>query len=98
MAGALPSPSWRFRVVQVQPTPNPNAAKFMLDRAVSEQPVSFLNAMAGAGHPLAEKLFAIPGVSSLLFLGDFITVNKTQDASWKDVTAGVKHVLSGGAS
>jgi hypothetical protein len=102
MAGSSPSSSSassfrRFRVVQVQPTPNPNAAKFLLDRAISEQPMSFLTAAVGAGNPLASKLFAIPGVSSLLFLGDFITVNKTPEASWKDVTAGVKQVLASGA-
>jgi len=92
---ASPSPS-RFRVVQVQPTPNPNAAKFVLDRAVSEQPTSFLNAAAATGHSLAEKLFAIPGVRSLLFLGDFITVNKSPDAAWQDVTARVKQALARG--
>jgi hypothetical protein len=93
----MPQRSLRFRVVQVEPTPNPNAAKFVLDRPVSEQPISFLTAAAGEGNDLAERLFAIPGVSSLLFLGDFITVNKSPDAAWKDITARVKQVLANGA-
>jgi Scaffold protein Nfu/NifU N terminal len=82
-----------FRVLEVQPTPNPNAAKFVLDRAVSEQPISFFNAAAAVGHPLAEKLFAIDGVGSLLLLGDFITVNKFSGAQWKEITPRVKQVL-----
>jgi scaffold Nfu/NifU family protein len=83
-----------YRVVEIQPTPNPNAAKFVLDRAVAEQPTSFFNADAAKGHALAEALFGVSGVSSLLFLGDFVTVNKTPDAQWNEVTARVKAILA----
>ena len=83
-----------FRVVEVQPTPNPNALKFVLDRPVSEQPVSFLDAGAAADHPLASRLFHISGVSSLLLLGDFITVNKSPDAGWAEIKKQVRRVLS----
>jgi NFU1 iron-sulfur cluster scaffold homolog, mitochondrial len=83
-----------FNVSEVEPTPNPNAAKFVLDRAVSDQPISFFNAAAAEGHALAKKLFAIEGVASLLLLGDFITVNKSPQAQWKDVTRSVKQVLA----
>ena len=82
-----------FRVSEIQATPNPNAAKFILDGPVSEQPISFFNAGMAQGHTLAEKLFAIPGVSSLLFLGDFITVNKTPDAAWNEITPRVQAIL-----
>jgi len=85
-----------FSVLEVVPTPNPNAAKFVLDRAVSEQPMSFFNAAAAAGHPLAARLFEIAGVQSLLLLGDFITVNKSPDAQWKEITRSVKKVLAAG--
>ena len=83
-----------FRVLEVQPTPNPNAMKFVLDRPIVEQPTSFLNAAAAGGHSIANRFFAIPGVSSLLLLGDFVTVNKTADASWADIRDQVQRVLS----
>jgi len=83
-----------FSVNEIQPTPNPNAAKFVLDRPVSDQPTSFFNAGAAKNHPLAKKLFAIPGISSLLFLGDFITINKSADADWDDITGAVRQVLA----
>ncbi len=86
-----------FKVSEVQPTPNPNAAKFVLDRAISEKPISFFNAAAAAGHPLATELFAIEGVESLLLLGDFITVNKSPTAQWKEITRRVKQVLASAA-
>jgi len=85
-----------FRVQEIQPTPNPNAAKFILDRPIVEQPLSFFSPAAAKGHPLAEALFAIPGVSSLLLLGDFVTVNKTAEAKWDQITARVRAVLAHG--
>jgi NFU1 iron-sulfur cluster scaffold homolog, mitochondrial len=83
-----------FTVREVQPTPNPNAAKFLLDRPISESPTSFFNALSAQGHPVASRLFAIAGVSSILLLGDFVTVNKNPDAKWSEITSKVKRVLS----
>jgi hypothetical protein len=82
-----------FRVIEIQPTPNPNAVKFVLDRPVSQQPMSFFNAAAANDFPLAKRLFAIPGVSSLLLLGDFITINKSTQAQWDDITDAARSVL-----
>lgn len=83
-----------FSVVEVQPTPNPNALKFVLDGQIAEQPTSFFDAESAAGHPIASRLFAIPGVSSLLLLGDFVTVNKSADANWPPIRERVKQVLA----
>jgi hypothetical protein len=83
-----------YVVTDIQPTPNPNAVKMVLDREIADRPTSFLQASAASGHPLASKIFAIPGVSSLLLLGDFVTVNKSPNARWADITTRVKRVLS----
>jgi hypothetical protein len=83
-----------FGVIEIQPTPNPNALKFVLDRPVSDAPVSFLSADPAQDHPIARKLFAIAGVSSLLFLADFITVNKAAAATWPPIKRAVRKVLA----
>jgi NFU1 iron-sulfur cluster scaffold homolog, mitochondrial len=83
-----------FKVHDIQPTPNPNAVKFILDRPVSDQPTSFFNAGSAKDHSLASRLFAIPGVSSLLLLGDFITINKSAEARWADIKPKVQQVLA----
>ena len=83
-----------FRVEEIQSTPNPNALKMILNHPVSESPTSFLDAGSAEGHPLAKQLFAIPGVSGLLFLGDFITINKSSEAKWPDITGKVRKVLA----
>ncbi len=68
--------------------------KFVLDRAISDQPVSFLNAASGSSNPLAVQLFAVPGIVSLLFLGDFVTINKSAEARWADIKKAVRTILS----
>jgi hypothetical protein len=83
-----------FEVLEIEPTPNPNAAKFILDKTIASAPTSFFNAAAAAGHPVAAKLFEIDGVSSVLLLGDFVTVNKTPDVKWATINARVKAVLA----
>jgi NFU1 iron-sulfur cluster scaffold homolog, mitochondrial len=83
-----------FCVTEIQPTPNPNALKFMLDRPISEGPVSFLSADQARGHPLAQMLFAVPGVASLFLLGDFLTVNKTASATWPSIRKRVQQILA----
>ena len=84
-----------FQVREIQSTPNPNAMKFVLDRPVTEKPVSFLHPSDAdaEGHPLARRLFEIPGICAVLLLGDFVTVNKTADAKWPGLKTRVKRVL-----
>jgi len=85
-----------FVVREIQPTPNPNAMKFILDRRISENPASFFTPDQAKDHPLVSKLFAIAGVSNILLLGDFVTIGKIAGARWSDINGQVKRVLSGG--
>jgi NFU1 iron-sulfur cluster scaffold homolog, mitochondrial len=83
-----------FEVKEVQSTPNPNALKFVLDRAIAPQPISFFKAESAAAHSLAARLFKIGGVASLLLLGDFVTVNKQPQAKWSAITKKVRKILA----
>lgn len=83
-----------WKVTETQPTPNPNALKYIVDTPISPQPASFFNAEAGKDHPIASRLFAIKGVTSVLLLNDFVTVNKAPGATWKEITPAVKKVLA----
>jgi hypothetical protein len=82
-----------FVVMEIQTTPNPNAAKFVLDKPVADAPLSYFDSKAASGHPLATALFEVPGVSSLLLLGDFITVNKRPEARWDSIQNRVREIL-----
>jgi hypothetical protein len=82
-----------FTVKEIQPTPNPNAAKFVLDRQISDRPLSFLNPAQGKDDPLASELFGIKGVTSVLILGDFVTVNKEVGVKWDEISQKVREIL-----
>jgi len=69
-----------------QPTPNPNAMKFVVSRrVVDEGSRSFLNREAAAGDPLASKLFALPGVRQVFMLNDFVTITKDEATDWDEI-------------
>ncbi len=82
-----------FVVKEMQPTPNPDATKFVLDGPISESPISFFNAEQASGHPVATKLFEVPGVTCVLLLGDFVTVNKQAGVRWGSITPKVREIL-----
>jgi hypothetical protein len=65
-----------------------------LDGQIADPPKSFFSAESAKLDPLAAQLFDIPGVNSLLFLGDFITINKSPEARWADIRERVKRVLA----
>jgi hypothetical protein len=81
--------------VRFQPTPNPNAGKFTVDRKIVEgtSSKSFYNAEDAADNVLAAALFEVEGVASLFMVDDFVTVMKTADASWEQLTPQVQSVI-----
>src|SRR5690606_7184577 len=70
--------------VRFQPTPNPNAGKFTVDRPVVDGPSSksFYSPEQAGDEPVAAALFSIDGVEQLFMVDDFITVTKRPDAGW----------------
>jgi hypothetical protein len=82
-----------FKVVEAQPTPNPNATKFVLNGVIAAEPQSFLSAEAAKDHPIAWRLFSVQGVAGVLLLGDFVTVNKRPTDRWDAITGRVREIL-----
>jgi len=82
-----------FKILEIHDTPNPNARKIILDQTIAERPTSFLSPDAGLGHPIASQLFSIKGVTSILMLGDFVTVNKGPGAKWGPLLKRVREIL-----
>ncbi|TFG64282.1 MAG: hypothetical protein E4H28_05380 [Gemmatimonadales bacterium] len=72
--------------VQVQGTPNPNAAKFVLDRSVlGEVGRTYFDSGSAEHDPLAARLFRVAGVRALFMVDNFITVTKADEAIWDDM-------------
>lgn len=83
-----------YQVVEFQPTPNPNALKCILDRPLPEPARSFRSPAEAQSDPLAARLFAVPGVTSLLLSGEWMTVNKHPESDWPAVRRAVQDVLA----
>jgi len=69
--------------IETESTPNPATLKFLPGRYVMESGTAdFASPTSAERSPLAGELFALPGVARVFLGGDFITVTKTDDASW----------------
>jgi Fe-S cluster biogenesis protein NfuA len=88
-------------VIIAEPTTNPAACKFNLDRPVYPGGSAYLgNREAARFSPLAQRLFEIPEVENLLIAENQITVTKTGQDPWpvigKQVGAKIReHMRSG---
>lgn len=72
--------------VEIQPTPNVNALKFVINRRLTEgRSQTFRSAEDAAAHPLATSLFGIPGVVQVFFLNDFVTVTRDPARAWEEI-------------
>ena len=81
--------------IQVQPTPNINALKFVLDRRLTEGKSQTYRSGDDAAPPLARVLLAIPGVVQVFFLNDFITVTRNPDIPWETIADQVEDAIRG---
>jgi Fe-S cluster biogenesis protein NfuA len=52
-------------------------------------PFLFANQKQTVGSPLGERLFAIPGVATVLVAENIVTVGKTSTALWSDMKAAI---------
>lgn len=80
--------------VRVEGTPNPNAAKFVLDRPLlGEGSRSYFEPGDAADDPLARRIFEIDGVRALFMVEDFVTVTKRDDVAWSDLVDRVEQAI-----
>ena len=87
--------------IQTEATPNPATLKFLPGRIVLETGTLDLRSRDEAAQsPLAERLFAVDGVSGVFFGSDFIAVTKDDTAEWQHlkpmILGGImEHFMSG---
>ena len=75
------------------PTPNPNAMKFTLDVTLPEM-IDVRSPEAAAGSALAERIFAIPGVTMLFGTADFLTVSREEGTEWDEIVPAVQAIVA----
>ncbi len=87
--------------IQTEATPNPASMKFLPGREVTATGVvDFTDAAAAEASPLAQRVFAVDGVSGVYLGRDFITVTKEAELEWQLLKPAVlgaimEHFMSG---
>jgi len=77
--------------ILVEGTPNPNAAKFTLNRVVATQGKTYRDAVTADAW--AKALLSIPGVTQVFAVNNFISVTKSPDAEWDAIVPRVEEGL-----
>jgi len=83
--------------ITVEGTPNPHAAKFVLDRDIpGEGSRSYFDPESAAEDRLAARLFEVDGVRALLIVENFITVTKNPALEWPAMLDEVEEAIHEG--
>lgn len=86
--------------IQTEATPNPATLKFLPGRTVmGEGTLDMTSLDEAVQSPLAQRLFAVPGVTGVFFGYDFVTVTKG-DGEWQHLKPAIlaaimEHFMSG---
>ncbi|MYM57055.1 NifU family protein [Thalassovita mangrovi] len=76
--------------IQTESTPNPATLKFLPGQAVlGAGTADFPTADTAGASPLAQRIFAVSGVTGVFFGGDFVTVTKADDVEWDHIKPGI---------
>jgi Fe-S cluster biogenesis protein NfuA len=83
-----------YKVINTQPTPNPDALKFMMNKSVIKSGTkSFSNKEEAAGDFFAEALFGLPGIRNIYLSQDFVSVTKSMMEEWHDLVEPIQQSI-----
>jgi Fe-S cluster biogenesis protein NfuA len=72
------------KIADIEPTPNPNAVKFILREPLTWGiSCSYASAEQAADDPLASALFAIEHVTNVFYVDHWLTVTQDGQADWE---------------
>ena len=72
--------------VRFEPTPNPNALKFVTNRHLSHSAHEFNTTEEAEASPFATKIFQFPWADGVFISQDFITIRKSEIVEWDAVS------------
>lgn len=86
----LPAMSVPF---QIGTTPNPNSIRVGLSESKFAKPTTYRSAKEAAAEPVVEALFAIPGITQIFTMNNFITISKDPAVQWASIEPKVAEIL-----
>jgi len=75
-----------LKLLSIETTPNPNSMKLNLDETLAKGiAITYTHEHIGDCPTYIEKILAIPGVSSVFRLADFMAIQRKPTAGWEDI-------------
>jgi Virulence factor/Scaffold protein Nfu/NifU N terminal/HEAT repeats len=82
------------KLLSIETTPNPNSMKLNLDERLAKGlAITYTNENRGDCPASIEKILAIPGVSSVFRVEDFMAIQRKPTAVWEDILSQARAVL-----
>lgn len=82
------------KVLKTSETPNPLAIRFHMDgKVVASGSRSFPDPESAQADTTASRLFAIPHVTSVFYVGTTVTVNKDEEGDWNGMLTPIADAL-----
>lgn len=80
--------------IYTEMTPNPETMKFVANKLLYPgKSIEFVDAESAKPSPLAAELFGFPFIKSVFIASNFVTLTKTSDADWMDITPSVRQFI-----
>jgi hypothetical protein len=82
------------KLLSIETTPNPNSMKLNLDESLAKGvAITYTHENRGDGPAYIEKILAIPGVSSVFRVEDFMAIQRKPTAGWENILSHARAVL-----
>ncbi len=80
--------------IYTEMTPNPETMKFVANKLLYPgKSIDFPDADSAKPSPLATELFGFPFIRAVFIASNFVTLTKTVEAEWLDVTPSIRQFL-----
>lgn len=76
--------------VYAESTPNPSAMKFVANKKITDQTLSFENIDSAQDAPLAKELFNFPFVKEVFMDENYISISKHETTLWEEVVMEIR--------
>ena len=86
-----------MKLIGIEPTPNPNSMKLVLDEALAPGVKATYRAGDEVPAPLIRDLLSIAGVAGLFHASDFMAVQRTPGTDWQEILTQVRTVFDAAA-
>ena len=91
---ASPKEAGTYKIVRVQPTPNPDAFQFILNgKVIGDGTKTFDSPEDAVNDTLAKALFGIFGIQSIYLKENFVTITKSTTVGWHTLMEKTGHTL-----